>query len=87
MAPRRSTLAKAALARLNDIHALAEENRALLGNADAHQTLEHQARSAADAIKVVRAYDANMLPDWLIRDWAYFRTLRWHNDAVPPRAK
>ena len=82
---RKSTLAKAALANLNSMHEMAEENRRLEGNAEAHKTLAWQASSAAHAIKTIRAYDESMLPTWLVSNWAYFKTIGWHNDFVAPR--
>lgn len=81
---RKATLAKAALQQLNGIREMAEENRQLFGNADAGATYNHARGSAANYIKAIRAHDDAMLPEWLVKQWAYFKTLGWHNDSRLP---
>lgn len=81
---RKSTLARHALATLNQIHAMAEENRKLLGNRDANETLRHATQSASNAIKTIRAHDVHMLPTWLLSNWSYYKSIGWHNDFTIP---
>lgn len=70
---------------LKEIHDYAEEVRRSEGNREAGSFLSwpDTRRRASEAIAVLRAWHYPM-PDWLVKSWAYYRSIHWH--ALPDSA-